>query len=78
MNDTSRVTNLLGAAGLAVADAEVAAVERVVGQRGGAAAALVTLAARPGWTATRLQDALGLSQPGVARLVEHRRRRCVC
>lgn len=71
MNDTTaRVANLLGAAGLAVADAEVAAIERVVGRRGGSASALVTLAACPGWTATQLQHALGLSQPGVARLVD--------
>jgi DNA-binding MarR family transcriptional regulator len=66
-----RVANLLGAAALAVADAQSDALERAETALGrSAASALVTIAARPGIGAERLRKALALSQPGVARLVD--------
>src|SRR4051794_21487615 len=66
----ARLANLLGATGLHVADAELAAVEDRLGLGGGAAAALVTLGARAGWSAEQLRGGLRLSQPGAARLFE--------
>lgn len=65
-----RTTNLLGALALEVADAEQAAVHAIVGQTGGAAAAIVVIAARPGCSIEYLRGPLGLSQPGATRLVE--------
>jgi DNA-binding MarR family transcriptional regulator len=62
-----RTANLLGALALEVAHAEQQAAADVVGQSGAAAAAIVVIAARPGLT---LEYPLGLSQPGVTRLVE--------
>jgi DNA-binding MarR family transcriptional regulator len=66
----SRLGNVVAAASLAVADAVRVAVERQAGVGGGAAAALVTLAAFPGRPQRELVSALGLSQPGAARLLD--------
>ena len=65
-----RTANLLGALALEVAHAEEEAAAGVVGQSGAAAAAIVVIAARPGLTLEYLRGPLGLSQPGVTRLVE--------
>jgi DNA-binding MarR family transcriptional regulator len=66
----ARIANLFGAAALAAVDAQAEAVADAVGLSETAAAALVTIAARPGWSAERLRPAVGLSQPGMARLVD--------
>jgi MarR family transcriptional regulator, negative regulator of the multidrug operon emrRAB len=65
-----RAGNLLGAASLAVADAVRRAVEDAVGLGGAVPAALVTVDAYPGRSMEALRAALGISQPGVVRLVE--------
>jgi DNA-binding MarR family transcriptional regulator len=41
----------------------------VLGIGGAAAAALVTIQARPGWTIEQIRGGLGLTQPGAARLI---------
>jgi DNA-binding MarR family transcriptional regulator len=46
------------------------ATHEAVGQAGSAAAALVLIPARPGWTIEQLRAPLGLSQPGATRLVD--------
>jgi DNA-binding MarR family transcriptional regulator len=66
----ARLANLFGAAALAALDAQGQAVADAVGLPATGAAALVTIAARPGWSAERLRPAVGLSQPGMARLVD--------
>jgi DNA-binding MarR family transcriptional regulator len=66
----NRTANLLGAASLAVADSVHEAVEGATGFGGALPAALVTLAAYPSRNMEALRNALGISQPGVARLVE--------
>jgi MarR family transcriptional regulator, negative regulator of the multidrug operon emrRAB len=71
----TRPANLLGAASLAVADAVRAAVEDAVGLGGAVPAALVTLDAYPGRSMEALRAALGISQPGVVRLVERMEQR---
>jgi MarR family transcriptional repressor of emrRAB len=65
-----RIANLLGAASLAVADSVREAVEGATGFGGALPAALVTLAAYPRRNMEALRAALGISQPGVVRLVE--------
>lgn len=71
MQLTERSTsNLLAAAALSVTDAVRGATERELGLGGGAAAALVTLAAFPGRPLAELTAALGISQPGTARLLD--------
>jgi DNA-binding MarR family transcriptional regulator len=65
-----RTANLLGAASLAVADSLREAVEGATGFGGALPAALVTLAAYPRRNMEALRAALGISQPGVVRLVE--------
>ncbi len=65
-----RTANLLGAASLAVADSVRDAVEGATGFGGALPAALVTLAAYPRRNMEALRAALGISQPGVVRLVE--------
>lgn len=66
----ARTANLLGAASLAVADAVRDAVEKATGFGGALPAALVTIDAYPGRSMEALRIALGISQPGVVRLVE--------
>jgi MarR family transcriptional repressor of emrRAB len=66
----ARTANLLGALALEAAGAQQEATVPVVGQAGAAAAALVTIAARPGRSIEQLRAPLGLSQPGAVRLVE--------
>jgi DNA-binding MarR family transcriptional regulator len=68
--ETGRTANLLGALALEAAGGQDAATARIVGQAGAAAAALVTIAARPGRSIEQLRAPLGLSQPGAVRLVE--------
>jgi DNA-binding MarR family transcriptional regulator len=65
-----RTANLLGAASLATSDAVRAAVESAVGFGGAVPAALVTIDALPGRSMESLRAALGISQPGIVRLVE--------
>jgi DNA-binding MarR family transcriptional regulator len=69
-NASARAANLLGALALEVATAQEEATSAVVGQTGAAAAALACVAASPGRTIEQLRGALGLSQPGAARLFE--------
>lgn len=66
----ARIANLLGALTLEATHAQQQAVEEVLGIGGAAAAALVTIEARPGWTIEQMRGGLGLTQPGAARLVE--------
>jgi DNA-binding MarR family transcriptional regulator len=66
----SRPSNLLGAASLAVTGAVREAVEEAVGLGGAVPAALVTIDAYPDRSMEALRAALGISQPGVVRLVE--------
>jgi MarR family transcriptional regulator, negative regulator of the multidrug operon emrRAB len=66
----ARTANLLGALTLEAAHLQQEAGEGVVGIGGAAAAALVTIQARPGWTIEQMRGGLGLTQPGAARLVE--------
>ena len=70
MHASPHVANIVAAAALAVADEVRLATEREAGSGGGAAAALVTLAAFPGQSQRALVGALGLSQPGAARLLD--------
>jgi DNA-binding MarR family transcriptional regulator len=65
----TRTSNLLGALGLEVARV-LETVNEPVGERGAAAAALVTIGAYPGRTIEQLRAPIGLSQPGAVRLVE--------
>ena len=65
-----RTGNLLGASSLAVADAVRDAVENAIGFGGALPAALVTIDAYPRRSMESLRIALGISQPGVVRLVE--------
>src|SRR5688500_2485179 len=65
-----RYRNVVGAFALAVADALRRAAEAEAGQSGAAAAALLTIEARPGRSIELLRAPLGLSQPGAVRLVE--------
>lgn len=60
----------MGAWGLAVADAELGAVEEVVRHGGAIPAALVAIVAHPPGSIEELRPTLGLSQPGAARLVD--------
>jgi DNA-binding MarR family transcriptional regulator len=66
----SRPANLLGAASLAVTEAVREAAEQAVGLGGAVPAALVTIDAYPDRSMEALRAALGISQPGVTRLVE--------
>lgn len=72
MNEHARVrtANLLGAIALEAAHTTESAAADVVGQTGAAAAALVMIAAAPGRSVEQLRGALGLSQPGAARLID--------
>ena len=66
----ARTANLLGALTLEAARLQQQAGQTVLGIGGAAAAALVTIQARPGWTIQQMRAGLGLTQPGAARLVE--------
>jgi MarR family transcriptional regulator, negative regulator of the multidrug operon emrRAB len=66
----ARTANLLGALTLEATHLQERAAEESVGIGGAAAAALVTIEARPGWTIEQMRGGLGLTQPGAARLVE--------
>lgn len=70
MHDTRRLANLLGAAGLAVADLAVAASAREVGLSTSAAAALVVLSASGELSVTELGRRVALSQSAAARMVD--------
>jgi MarR family transcriptional regulator, negative regulator of the multidrug operon emrRAB len=72
MNESviDRMTNLLGAASLALADAQRAAVEGVSGQGAAAPAALVALDKYPGETVRFFEPILGLTQSGTVRLID--------
>lgn len=70
MIENPRTANLLGALTLEATHLQLQAGEAVVGIGGAAAAALVTIQARPGWTIEQMRGGLGLTQPGAARLVE--------
>ena len=66
----ARTANLLGALTLEATHVQQQTSEAVMGIGGAAAAALVTIQARPGWTIEQMRGGLGLTQPGAARLVE--------
>ena len=72
MNESviGRMTNLLGAASLALADAQRAAVEGASGEGAAAAAALVALDKYPGETVRFFVPILGLTQSGTFRLID--------
>jgi len=72
MNDSviDRLMNLLGAASLALADAQRAAVEGASGQGAAAPAALLALDKHPGETVRFFVPILGLTQPGTFRLID--------
>jgi MarR family transcriptional regulator, negative regulator of the multidrug operon emrRAB len=72
MNESviDRLANLLGAASLALADAQRAAVEGASGQAAAAPAALLALDKYPGETVKFFEPILGLTQPGTFRLID--------
>jgi MarR family transcriptional regulator, negative regulator of the multidrug operon emrRAB len=70
MHATIRTANLLGAAGLAVADLMLAAMTRAAGVSASAAAALVVLRNSPGLGVTELGRRIGLSQSAATRMVD--------
>jgi MarR family transcriptional regulator, negative regulator of the multidrug operon emrRAB len=72
MNESviDRMTNLLGAASLALADAQRAAVEGASGQAAAAPAALLALDKYPGETVSFFVPILGLTQSGTVRLFD--------
>jgi DNA-binding MarR family transcriptional regulator len=72
MNESviNRIMNLLGAASLALADAQRADVERAAGQAAAAPAALLALDKYPGETVRYFVPILGLTQSGTVRLFD--------
>jgi DNA-binding MarR family transcriptional regulator len=70
MHSRERSVNVVGAFALAAADVARRAAEQSLGVGGSAPAALVTIGAYPGRSMEQLRHPLGLSQPGVLRLVE--------
>jgi MarR family transcriptional repressor of emrRAB len=72
MNESviNRMMNLLGAASLALADAQRAAVEGASGQAAAAPAALLALDKYPGETVRFFVPILGLTQSGTVRLFD--------
>jgi MarR family transcriptional repressor of emrRAB len=70
MHNTDRVSNLLGAAALAVTDRTRARVADAADVRPSAAAAVVVLSASPGLGVTELGRRIGLSQSATARMVD--------
>ena len=72
MNESviNRIMNLLGAASLALADAQRAGVERAAGQAAAAPAALLALDKYPGETVRYFVPILGLTQSGTVRLFD--------
>jgi len=67
---TARTANLLGAVTLGMTDALRAACFGALEHGGETAAALATIGLEPGLTNQRLSRILGLSHPGVVRLVD--------
>jgi DNA-binding MarR family transcriptional regulator len=67
---TNRTANLLGAAAIALSDAQRGAVEGASGHGAAAPAALVTLAEYPGETVGFFVPILGLTQSGTVRLID--------
>lgn len=65
-----RVSNLLGATALNVADLVSMRIRQVTEISDSASAALVTLAEHPGLSVTGLGEGVGLSQPAAARMVD--------
>ena len=65
-----RLANLLGATALNVADLALNEIRHVTDASGSASAALVTLADSPDLSVTQLGQAIGLSQPAAARMVD--------
>lgn len=65
-----RLTNLLGAAALALTDRMVASATTAEGVSQSGAAALAVLSQAPGLSVTELGRQVGLSQPAAARMVD--------
>lgn len=66
----SRLRNLLGAAGLAVADLTREAVDEAGGRHPSWSAALITLAREPGTATTDLARHIRVTQPAASRLID--------
>ena len=65
-----RDMNIVGALALAIADSIASATDKVVAERGPAAAALMLSAHLPGMSIDTLRTGVGLSHPGAVRLVD--------
>lgn len=70
MHDSDRLSNLLGAAALAITDRALANIAGATGVSASAAAAVVVLSASPGLGVTELGRRIGLSQSATARMVD--------
>lgn len=70
MHDSDRVSNLLGAAALAITDRTLASITGAVGVSASAASAVVVLSASPGLGVTELGRRIGLTQSATARMVD--------
>ena len=70
MHDEQRLANLLGATALALVDLTLGEATKAAGVSSSSAAALVSLAARPGVSVTELGRRVGLTQPAAARMVD--------
>lgn len=70
MTDLCETSNLLGALVLAFHDEMRAAVEKTAGRAGESPSAVVVLGQHPGLSNDRLRHLLGLSHPGVVRLID--------
>lgn len=70
MHNADRVSNLLGAAALAITDRTLARIADTAGVSASAAAAVVVLSASPGLGVTELGRRIGLSQSATARMVD--------
>jgi MarR family transcriptional regulator, negative regulator of the multidrug operon emrRAB len=68
--DVARLANMLGVLAVALADGLEGASARTAGQGGGAAAALVQIATRPGLSIDELRRRIALSHSAVVRLVD--------
>ncbi|MDQ1032702.1 MarR family transcriptional repressor of emrRAB [Streptomyces umbrinus] len=70
MHNADRVSNLLGAAALAITDRTLARIADAAGVSASAAAAVVVLSTSPGLGVTELGRRIGLSQSATARMVD--------
>ena len=66
----NRLASTLGALALAITDKTAVSSQETTGAGGSAAAALVTIATRPGLSIESLRKILGISQPAAVRLVD--------